>query len=1375
MASSLPPVTTQTQTPSHMGIRKQASMTNVDVTPEKAFEIFSSKQPVVRRNSVLEVISCDNHELLEAPRPGQEPPPAAIDKESDTSSLRLAEGFKAAVVSKGAERRATFFSTSEPGSPHSPTLGDVPRGQELYDMFREQHVEKRLHLHSAGLHDTSSPVQKGRQHWAPYLPKIFDTVEIFYEDRELTEMAQKDAEQLKQFFPVTFGLPYVEGVQKPFERRPLRVGLVLSGGPAPGGHNVIAGAYDFIKKWHPDSQFFGFMGGVDGLSASKYKVVTDEEMDRFRNMGGFDMLWSGRGKIRNDEDKARAVEVADSLGLHGLIYVGGDGSNSNAALLAEHFGSALPQCAVIGVPKTIDGDLKNPVIESSFGFDTCAKVYSELIGNLCTDLSTAQRYYHFVRVMGRSASHLVLECAMQTRPNMVFIGEEIEAKNIGLQDIVNSVTDLIIKRDSMGKPYGIVLVPEGLIEFIPEMKVLIGELNRLLKEGPFDVSKLSSAAGKVWTFLPESIQEQLLMDRESTGYIQVAKIATERLLILLVQSELERRNALPDMEIMPHYFGYEGRCAMPSNFDANYCYALGFNAGALIMNNKNGYMSVVRDLYKHPREWRPAGCPLTRMMKVISDGKSTFPGVERRLVELDSPLFKVLDQVRDVWATEDVYRSPGPIQFEGPVADLANNTVCVPTKEEVTYPREGALIMSKKAVFPKSLDWLGPCQLWRLQHKPVIPTLCFDLKARTRRTDQCIPKDPYTLRQVLIHYPHLINRHQFVIQEMRHDKYTPPISPGLRVGVVFMSRQAPGVANIMWGLCNRLDLVGGTCIGFYGLGGLLEGKYCEIGDDDIKPFVNQGGMELLGRSMNFSLMTLEAREKAVKTCTDLELDGLVLVGSAFAMSEACVLSEHFLQVDCGTLVIGIPGTGSNNVNHEMIECCVGFDSTSKVYASLVGNVLTDAASMPKYWHFVRIMGRDPSTEVLECALQTHPNIVIIGEEYGAAGKNLVHIVKDIADVVARRAAQGKNFGTVLIPEALLSHLPNMRNLTDELDGILKDAQEAGTLREFQNKLMNIDELSPTDMADLLEKMAPWSVALFKTFPKFIRRALAQLQRGELRFTQIETEHLLVQMVKQELAKRKKNGTFVGNFQAVTHFFGYQGRSSMPSEFDSRLGFAHGHLAAMCVESGLTGYCTTVRGLCGPSHSWKLAAVPIPSMMKVVPRSGDDTMKGFENLPVVPSAEVDLEGKAFRWMKNSLSGWEMEDRFCNPGPIQFSGRAALFYNRILHEENSEYLEMLRSVEAYTQVLHDTCRFGVDEHFLKTAYVSLNSLLTLRFHSDDILQYGMPVAKPAEDDAEHFDMVLSPSARQLGHQLRHSKSIGDPIRRKSLLHGPSMREH
>ncbi|KAL8447327.1 hypothetical protein Emed_004431 [Eimeria media] len=1247
----------------------------------------------------------------------------AIDARSRQLSRRLS--------SFGITEGNIFGSLATNTSPDEPPPGDY--------VLQEPETGGKTHLHSADLFERSSPLQRVRRAWQCTLPSALESQQLRLVECECPldhdSLCQSEdvKQQLKAFFPATFGKKYVElvpsmtsGPSSPREpqehglSKALRIGIVLSGGPAPGGHNVIAGLFDFVKQRHPESMLVGFMGGLDG-------VVTDELMEDFRNQGGFDMLWSGRGRVGGEEDIQRAREVCESLELHGFVLVGGDGSNSNAALLAESFETHLPSCCVIGVPKTIDGDLKNALIEASFGFDTAAKTYSELIGNLCIDVNSSQKVYHFVRVMGRSASHLVLECAMQARPNLVFIGEEVERENMSLQHIVQELVDLVVKRAEQGKMYGVVLVPEGLIEFIPEMKQLISELNSVLKtEKTFKPELLKTTRG-VWDFLPDVIQDQLLMDRESTGYIQVAKIATERLLILLLENELVKQGKDPEQwSFMPHYFGYEGRCAMPSNFDANYCYSLGFVAGALVDNRRNGYMSVVRNLDQHPTLWTPAGVPFTDMMCVKKDAKGVaFPAITRSLVDLDGPLFKVFCEAREHWKYGDYYRVPGPIQFDGPTADEPAYAVSIPTKEELLHQAETICHVGRE----------------RLAHRPPVPPLCLDPKCKARPMKQVLCKDPYTQRQVLMHYPYLANSTLFYLHEVAHDKYTPPINFGLRVGFVLISRQSPGVMNVLWGLHERLKMVQGKCLAFFGLNGLIERKYIEITDENLELFLNQGGCELIGRSTSHCLGAVENQEAVRQSCEELMLDGLVMPGSAFAMSEAALVAEYFLARQCRTSIIGIPATGSNNLAGEFIETCVGFDSSTKVYAALIGNVLTDAASMPKYWHFIRLMGRQPSFEVLECALQTHPNVVIIAEEYGAADKTLLHVVQDIADVVCRRAELGRNFGTVLIPDALLMHLPNMKILLAELRRIIREAQAKGEMRKAQQQLMDVDSWASNEPDSWNWRLTPWSAALFKTFPKFIRRELVQVDMGEIRFERLETEELLAQMVKEELEYRASVGRYSGKFQAVTHFFGYQGRSSMPSTFDANLAYAYGNLASILVESGVTGHCCSIRGLCGNPKEWHLGSVPFVSLMRLVPnvqdnptltvetkRSGTSAGEGgvdrtsrtpsVTEQPVIPSSEVSLDGKAYRWMKTALEQWMMEDRFCNPGPIQFCGVAATFFNRVLYEEQAEYFDMVRRVECYTNILRNTCSFGVSDHILKHAFVSLTGLLMLVFHSDEL---------------------------------------------------------
>ncbi|KAL8437325.1 hypothetical protein Efla_007593 [Eimeria flavescens] len=1290
-------------------------------------------------------------------------------------------------------RRLSSFGITEGNVFGSLATGAAPEEDPAMDcMLKEQEAGGKAHLHSADLFERSSPLQRLRRAWRCTLPSALESQQLRLVESESpldhTSLCQGEdvKKQLKAFFPATFGKKYVELVpsmtsasfspSEPQEHalsKALRIGIVLSGGPAPGGHNVIAGLFDFVKQRHPESMLVGFMGGLDGVmnqnyTASLVQVVTDELMEDFRNQGGFDMLWSGRGRVGGEEDIQRAREVCESLELHGFVLVGGDGSNSNAALLAESFETHLPSCCVIGVPKTIDGDLKNSLIEASFGFDTAAKTYSELIGNLCIDVNSSQKVYHFVRVMGRSASHLVLECAMQARPNLVFVGEEVERENMSLERIVQELVDLVVKRAEQGKMYGVVLVPEGLIEFIPEMKQLISELNSVLKtEKSFKPEHLQTTRA-VWDFLPDVIQDQLLMDRESTGYIQVAKIATEKLLILLLENELVKQGKDPEQwSFMPHYFGYEGRCAMPSNFDANYCYSLGFVAGALVDNRRNGYMSVVRNLDQHPTLWTPAGVPFTDMMCVKKDARGVaFPAITRSLVDLDGPLFKVFCEAREHWKYGDYYRVPGPIQFDGPTADEPAYAVSIPTKEDLLHQAETIVHVGAGGIVVKSFGFLSALQRERLAHRPPVPPLCLDPRCKARPMKQVLCKDPYTQRQVLMHYPYLANSTLFYIHEVAHDKYTPPINFGLRVGLVLISRQSPGVMNVLWGLHERLKMVQGKCLAFFGLNGLIERKYIEITDENLELFLNQGGCELTGRSTSHCLGAAENQEAVRQSCEELMLDGLVMPGSAFSMSEAALLAEYFLARQCRTSIIGIPATGSNNLAGEFIETCVGFDSSTKVYAALIGNVLTDAASMPKYWHFIRLMGRQPSFEVLECALQTHPNVVIIAEEYGAADKTLLHVVQDIADVVCRRAELGRNFGTVLIPDALLMHLPNMKILLAELRRIIREAQAKGEMRKAQQQLMDVDSWASNEPDSWNWRLTPWSAALFKTFPKFIRRELVQVDMGEasllslvlsllqIRFERLETEELLAQMVKEELEYRASVGRYSGKFQAVTHFFGYQGRSSMPSTFDANLAFAYGNLASILVESGVTGHCCSIRGLCGNPKEWHLGSVPFVSLMRLVPnvqdsptltaeiqRSGGACGDGgadrrtsrtpsVTEQPVIPSSEVSLDGKAYRWMKTALEQWMMEDRFCNPGPIQFYGVGATFFNRVLYEEQAEYFDMVRRVECYTSILRNTCSFGVSDHILKHAFVSLTGLLMLVFHSDE-LTTRMPALGQSEE--------------------------------------------
>lgn len=538
-----------------------------------------------------------------------------------------------------------------------------------------------------------SNLQKARYEYRPKLPSVltlpFEKIGISKGDN--TESAA-DQGDLKQLFKNTYGKPVIEFVESEQNTREqkLKVGVVLSGGQAPGGHNVIAGLFDALKKGNNDSQLFGFLGGPSGIIENNSIELTSGFIDQYRNTGGFDIIGSGRTKIETEEQFAMAMETCVKKGLDALVVIGGDDSNTNAALLAEYFVENETGISVIGIPKTIDGDLKNEMVEASFGFDTATKTYAELIGNIERDANSAKKYYHFIKLMGRSASHICLECALKTHPNIAIISEEIEAKQMTLNQVVMEIVQVVVDRAANGDNFGVVLVPEGLIEFIPEMKLLIHELNDLLadRKGYFatlntfeDQSEwvnqnLSRDASYIFSSLPNEIQRQLLMDRDPHGNVQVSRIETEQLLIEMVESRLNELATegkyTGKFSTQHHFLGYEGRCAFPSNFDADYCYALGFNAVMLISSGPTGYISSIRNLSAPASEWIAGGAPLTMMMNLERRHGEKKPVIKKALVELEGAPFKTFAAARDNWAISTSYLYPGAIQYYGP-DDICNS------------------------------------------------------------------------------------------------------------------------------------------------------------------------------------------------------------------------------------------------------------------------------------------------------------------------------------------------------------------------------------------------------------------------------------------------------------------------------------------------------------------------------------------------------------------------------------------------------------------------------------------------------------------------------------------------------------------------------
>lgn len=550
-----------------------------------------------------------------------------------------------------------------------------------------------------------SPLQIARYSYVPKLPGMLRNGinEICVKEGELTQSVA-DQEKIKDLFPNTYGkreIVFQKGKNTSQPKKQV-VGVILSGGQAPGGHNVVCGLYDALKKTNKDNVLLGFKKGPSGLIDDDYIEFTDDYINQFRNTGGFDIIGSGRTKLETKEQFEIARNVCKKHGITAIVIIGGDDSNTNAAVLAEYFQANNTGVQVIGCPKTIDGDLKNEDIECSFGFDTATKTYSELIGNVQRDANSAKKYWHFIKVMGRSASHVALECALETQPNICLVSEEVEAKKMSLAQIANYIADSVCARSKKKMNFGVVIIPEGVVEFVPEFKKLISEINELLagdkakvfnelqtweEKYEFIKNGLTKESFAVFEILPLNIEQQLFLERDPHGNVQVSLIESEKLFSALVKNNLEERRKRGEyngkFSALHHFFGYEGRCAFPSNFDADYCYSLGYNAFMLIQYGYNGYLSKVSNLSKPAEEWIAGGMPITKMMNIERRHGEDKPVIKKALVELDGKPFKYFASHRDEWAVETCFLYPGAIQYYGPkeVCDLTTRTLALEHEE----------------------------------------------------------------------------------------------------------------------------------------------------------------------------------------------------------------------------------------------------------------------------------------------------------------------------------------------------------------------------------------------------------------------------------------------------------------------------------------------------------------------------------------------------------------------------------------------------------------------------------------------------------------------------------------------------------------------
>lgn len=1146
-----------------------------------------------------------------------------------------------------------------------------------------------------------------------YLPKVLDGCPKAVK-KEALPADVKDSAIIKTLFPTTYDTPLIEfqdgdASSNSVDRSPVKVGVVLSGGQAPGGHNVIAGIFDGIKRWHKDSTMIGFLDGPHGVFTGNFVEITAQIMDGFRNEGGFDMLGSGRHKIESADEFKDSMTVCNAIGLDGLVVIGGDDSNTNGAVLAEYFKANGCKTKVVGAPKTIDGDLKcPPYIPVSFGFDTACKTYATLVGNVAVDALSTQKYYHLVRLMGRSASNIALEVALITQPNACLLGEEVSRDKRSLRDITLDLADMIEARSKDGKDYGVIILPEGLIEFIPEFNSLISEINDKLSAPGVEASEegvlavLSKENADSFRYLPAFIRAQLLLDRDPHGNVQVAKIETEKLLAATISMELEERrgrgtykgNFAPQF----HAFGYEGRAGMPTIFDSAYCYALGATAAALLVNGCTGLIASVKNLLAPAKEWECGGVPVTSLCVIERRKGKDKPVIRKALVELDGPLsqpYEFYKTIRDELRTSDAYRVPGPTQFD---MDTCEESKEIPKTLELELGKKLALVkpagspkrMGSFLFVPQTRESRSELQRWRASRKHKLP------KSLESFNVNAVAVKPGLPTMVIEHDTEVIQRFfsniHLPLIDINKKENGAQITQKT-VGVVFCGRQAPGCHDLVCGLVDMLSssTTGNKVLGFVGgTHGLFGKQAIELTPELVHSFRGSGGLEMLGRTVD-RIKTQDEMEHAKHACVEMKLDGLVLVGGARTNTDAAYLAEYFQTHQVSTAVVGVPCGIEGSMINEFVEASIGFDSASKAMAQLVGNTAIDGSSARKYYYFLKLMdgsstgGKLSTSHVaLEVALETKPNLLLLSEEVDDKRLSLRELVNEIADVVARRADAGKNFGTVIVAEGLLAAIPEFRTLMTELEAIPM----------------------PSTPEKVLPELTQWSRALFLSLPEFIQLQLLleRQSNAALQLSQLETERLMAWLVEDELKQRKSKGTFKGSFSPVCQFLGYQARCSMPSDFDSDYSYALGGTAATLAANGLNGYMAVVSDLAQPQQRWRVGGVPFSAMMQVPPSNPNVE---FRPRPAIFPRKVDLEGGAFRTWREMRAICAKEEMYENPGPIQLSGPAAGRVTKTIATRFS-YLNELSRLREHLEAVTSRCRPGCDPRQVRVATQSLATL-------------------------------------------------------------------
>jgi len=861
---------------------------------------------------------------------------------------------------------------------------------------------------------------------------------------------------------------------------------------------------------------------------------------------------------------------------------------------------------------------------------------------------------------------------------------------------VSRIADMVVARAKIGKSFGTILLPEGLVEFVPEVSKLINELNELLVEGeepPADITtKLTESSAALFTILPASIKNQLLLDRDPHGNVQVSKIETEGLLILMTEAELEKRRAGGTYEgtfaSQAHFFGYEGRAGLPSDFDALYCYGLGNVATSLLKHGLTGYMSNLRNLHKPPSEWMPGGAPITMMMNVERRHGKDKPVIQKALTRLDGAPFLNFCAIREYWHTYDCYSTPGPIQLSGTDMDT-NYTLMyeqgVPACA-IHQKAPGAELCAESDVMHE----LRFCnhskmQTTRAAYRPNMPAIlqgeftCVQRPVVRSATRGNAAAEEY-MRET---FTSTFNQNSV---ELVPGTWPTEKKP-LRVGVVFCGRQTPAGHNVVAGIYDAITKHNpdSKLFAFYGgTKALFANKSIEVTPALLRHFRNQGGVDMMGRSVD-RINTPEHYAQSLATCASLKLDGLSLIGGTISMTHAAYLSEYFAKEGSPCSVVGVPGNVDGDLKNDRVDTTVGFDTATKVYSQLIGNMCIDCNSAKKYYYFIRLMGRSPSHITLECALQTHPNIVLIGEEVEAQNQTLARVVSDIADVIVQRRAADKNYGVVLLPEGFITSIADIKLLLAEITTILANGVAPG---------------------DVKSQLTGWSAALFDTLPKDTQQefVIKRESNGQLNLQSIQTEKLLAHAVGVELAKRKSAGLYAGGFSPLSHYFGYQARSAMPSNFDATLAEVIGRTAATLVAAGATGLMANVRRVAGPVSEWKMEGIPLLELFTV-----SQDMKGTSC--AIEGVDVDLNGQTYKLLQQLRQTWYVHETYRNPGPVQFSGSYANDVTFTLKAEREGYAARLKEVEEHCTRILELCRSGCGSKSLATACTGLGSLVNI----------------------------------------------------------------